>query len=166
MSAATAVILVHEIAKLAALLSDADNAERQALVAIGQAVVPLRLGQATVEEVSIKAAAIANSAFMREPDLSRPECWMLGLVSTLLGACQVVELQPGCSAASGADAGHFVVTQILRTFSALIRTVPTSLPLGVTPALYRVVANDLGRRFDGIGEVAMRKTFGTGGTLQ
>ena len=114
-------------------------------------------------------ALLANAAFIHGPDLSHPECWMLGLISSLLGACRVVELKPFGSAAAGggptSDLGHVVVTHILQTFSALIRTVPPSLPLGVTPALYRVVANDVGRRIDSMGEVAMRKTFGTGGSL-
>ena len=169
-ASANPLIVAHDLAQMGLLLPSTDNAERKALQAVHEAIVPWRLGQATEEDVRIKVVAIANTAFLHAPDLSRPESWILGAISSLLSACTMVELHSTVSAVSrgGAvpDLGHFVVMQIMRTFSTLIRTVPSSLPLGVTPALYRVVANDVGRRIDGMGEMAMRKTFGTGGPLQ
>lgn len=167
---ANPLIVAHELAQMGLLLPSADYAERKALQAIHEALVPLRLGQATEEDVRIKVAAIANTAFLLQPDLSHPESWILGAISSLLGAGTMDQLHSVVSAVSSGrgtpDLGHFVVTQIMRTFSTLIRTVPKSLPLGVTPALYRVVANDVARRIDGMGEMAMLKTFSAGGTRQ
>ena len=169
MSAATPLALAHEITEIAAQLPGVDNAERQALEAIHQAIVPWRLGSASEEDVRITAAALASIAFTREPDLSKPECWMLGLISSLLGACMMVELHPSGSEASrvaSSDLAEFVATEVIRTFVALARSVPASTPLGVSPKLYRVVGEDVARRIEGLSKVAMRKTFGSSGTLQ
>lgn len=167
---ANTLIVAHEWAQMGLLLHGVDNAERKALQAIHEAIVPLRLGQATEEDVRIKVAAIANAAFILQPDLSHPESWILGAISSLLGAGTMDQIHSMVSVVSSGretpDLGHFVVTQIMRTFSSLIRTVPKSLPLGVTPALYRVVANDVARRIDGMGEVAMLKTFSASGPRQ
>ena len=177
MSAATArrhtpadpLLLAHDVAQLAALLPGADNAERQTLQAIHEAIAPWRLGQASPEEVRIQVALLANAAFIHGPDLSHPECWMLGLISSLLGACRVFELKPFGSEASrvaSSDLAEYVATEVIRTFVALAHSVPASTPLGVSPKLYGVVGEDVARRIEGLSKVAMLKTFGTRGTLQ
>ena len=169
MSTSTPLVLAHEIAQMAALLPGADNAERQALQSIHQAIAPWRLGLAKEEEVRITVAALASSSFARGPDLSKPEVWMLGLVGSLLSACHMVEIHPFGTAASSvapSDLAEFTAAEVIRTFVALARSVPASSPLGVSPKLYRVVGEDVARRIEVLSKVAMRKTFGTRGTLQ
>ena len=169
MSAATPLALANEIAEIAALLPGVANAERQALQAIHQAIVPWLLGSASEEDTRIKVAALASVAFMRGPDLRKPECWMLGLVSSLLGAVSMRELNQsssGVARVASSDLAEFVATEVMRTFVALARSVPASTPLGVSPKLYRVVGEDVARRIEGLSKVAMRKTFGSSGTLQ
>ena len=113
---ASPLLLAHEVAQLAALMPGADNAERQALQAIHQAIVLWRLGQATEEAVSIKAAALASGAFMRGIDLSRSECWMLGLVSSLLGTCSTVDLH-----SSGSETSRIAASELAQFVAKLAR---------------------------------------------
>ncbi|MDP1532416.1 MAG: hypothetical protein Q8N44_18495 [Rubrivivax sp.] len=162
--AAGPLLLAHEVVQLAALLPGPDNSHRRALQEVHRAIVPWRLGRAAEADVRVEVAALSSAAFMHELDLGRPECWMLGLVSALLGAGVGIDLpasRDGPSRAATGDLAEVVARQLVHTFAEVARTAPTALPLGVSPKLYRVVGGDVARRIEAAAAVAIRKTFGT-----
>ena len=83
--------LAHELAQLAALLPGPDNIHRQALAAIKAAIVPWWVDPANANKVQVSVAELAGPAFVRETDFGRPECWLLGAVSALLGAHTAID---------------------------------------------------------------------------
>jgi len=161
--------LAHEFAQLAALLPGPDNSHRQALAAIASAIVPWRLGTATADAVQVEVAKLAGPAFLHETDFGRPECWLLGAVSAVLGAHTAVELSATPDGMQDFDAGDIAVTvagMAVKGCAGVARLPPEVMPKGVTPKQYMRAGEAIAKRIEDMGSAAIREGLSTGPPLQ
>ncbi len=151
--------LAHEFAQLWALLPGPDNSHRQALAAIASAIVPWRLGTATADAVLVEVAKLSGPAFLDETDFGRPECWLLGAVSAVLGAHTAVELPATPDGMQDFDEGNIAVTVggiVVKLCAGVARMRPEVMQKGVTPKQYMRAGEAIAKRIEDIGSAAIR----------
>jgi hypothetical protein len=85
----------------------------------------------------------------------------------MVSSCTMLELSGVPSTTSpGSEIAAAMAAQLVGLCAQVARRRPDSLPLGVPPQLYRVVADDVARRIEAVGSTAMHRTFSNGGPLQ